>query len=109
MRESLNMCTILLRSSRTGPDIASFSKLAKTYYQVSMLLFGKDKGPTPYKLKMLFYPKLIESGHIITPWNHMCEGLERSNHNANKAFQSKTMRGGGKQSTHDPLSFDLRF
>ena len=74
-----------------------------------MLLFGKDKGLTPYKLKMLLYPQLIESGHIITPWNHMCEGLEKSNHNANKAFQSKTMRGGGKQSTQDPLFFELQF
>ena len=43
MRESLNMCTILLRSSRTGLDITSFTKWAETYYQVSMLLFGKDK------------------------------------------------------------------
>ena len=72
-----------------------------------MLLFGKDKGLTPYKLKMLLYPELIESGHIITPWNHMCEGLEKSNYNANKAFQSKTMRGGGKQSTQDPPFFEL--
>ena len=109
LRESLNMCTILLRSSRTGLDITSFSKWSETYYQVLILLFGKDKGLTPYKLKMLLYPQLIESGHIITPWNHMCEGLEKSNHNANKAFQSKTMRGGGKQSTQDPLFFELQF
>ena len=109
MRESLNMCTILLRSSRTGLDITSFTKWAETYYQVSMLLFGKDKGLTPYKLKMLLYPQLIESGHIITPWNHMCECLEKSNHNANKAFQSKTMRGGGKQSTQDPLFSSFNF
>ena len=109
LRESLNMCTILLRNSRTGLDIASFGKWAETYYQVSMLLFGKDKGLTPYKLKMILYPQLIESGHIITPWDHMCEGLEKSNHNANKAFQSKTMRGGGKQSTQDPLFFELQF
>ena len=109
LRESLNMCTILLRSSRTGLDITSFTKWSETYYQVSMLLFGKDKGLTPYKLKMLLYPQLIESGHIITPWNHMCEGLEKSNHNANKAFQSKTMRGGGKQSTQDPFFSSFNF
>ena len=78
---SLNVCTIILRSSRTGLDVTSFSKGAETYYQVSMLLFGKDKGLTPYKLKMLLYPQLIESGHTITPWNHLCED------------QSKTMRG----------------
>lgn len=109
MRKSLNMCTILLRSSQNGLDIASFTKWAETYYQVSILLFGKDKGLTPYKLKMLLYPQLIESGHIKTPWNHMCEGLEKSNHNANKAFQCKTMRGGGKQSTQDPLFSSFNF
>ena len=103
MRESLNMCTILLRSSRTCLDITSFRKWAETYYQVSMVLFGKDKGLTPYKLKMLLNPQVIESGHIIIPWNHMCECLEKTNHNAKKAFQSKTMRGGEKQSTQDPL------
>ena len=44
MRESPNMCTILLRSSsRTGLDITSFSKWAETYYQVSMLLFWQRK------------------------------------------------------------------
>ena len=109
LRESLNMCTILLRCSRTGLDITSFSKWAESYYQVSMLLFGKDKRLTPYKLKTLLYPQLIESGHIITPWNHMCKGLEKSNHIAYKAFQSKTMRSGGKQSTQDPLFSSFHF
>ena len=71
------------------------------------ITFWQRKRLTPYKLKMLLYPQLIESGHIITPWNEMCQVLEKSNHIANKAFQSKTMRGGGKQSTQEPfLSFN---
>ena len=40
---------------------------------------------------------------MITPWSHMCEGLEKSNQKANKAFQSKTMSDGGEQSTQDPV------
>ena len=48
-------------------------------------------------------PQLVESGFIRWPFDHMCEGLEKSNHRANRDFQTKMMRGGGKIHHNDPL------
>lgn len=108
LRSSLNKCVSLLRASKEGLDVQEFNKWAETYYQTSLLLFG-EKGLTPYKLKMMLFPTLVESGYIQTPWYHMCEGLEKSNHHAHKDFQTRTMRGGGSVYHQDPLFLELFF
>ena len=58
---------------------------------------------------MLLFPSLVASGHIETPWNHICEGLEKSNHHANKDFQTRTMRGGGCMYHQDPMFLECFF
>ena len=67
------------------------------------------KGLSPYKLKLPLIAQLVESGYIKKPWNHICEGLEKSNHNANRNFQSRTIRGGGSIYHQDPLFLDTAF
>ena len=100
LRHSLNQCVLCLRSEEFNCD--TFKKWAETYYQTNVLIFG-HAGLTPYKLKMMMFPQLVESGFIQRPFDHMCEGLEKSNHHANRDFQTKTMRGGGKIYHKDPL------
>ena len=108
LRRSLNQCAILLRDSKDGLDLQQFSHWAEAYYQTSLLLFG-EKGLTPYKLKLTIFPSLVTSGFIDSPWNHMCEGLEKSNHHAHKDFQTRTMRGGGLLHHQDPLFLECCF
>jgi len=102
LRRSLNNSVIILRDSREGLDVHEFKRWSEVYYQTSLLLFGV-KGVTPYKMKLTLFPPLIASGYITSPWYHMCESLEKSNHHAHKDFQSRTMRGGGFIYTQDPL------
>lgn len=108
LRKSLNNCVIMLRNSKEGLDLTEFTKWAETYYQASIMLLGEE-GLTPYKLKLLLFPTLIESGFIKSPWDHMCEGVEKSNHHAHRNFQTKSMRGGGLMHNHDPLFLDTFF
>ena len=108
LRQSLNRCVVLLRDSKTTFDLVEFSHWAEAYYQTSLLLFG-EKGLTPYKLKLTLFPALVRSGHIDSPWFHMCEGLEKSNHHAHKDFQTRTMRGGGFLYSQDPMFLELCF
>ena len=108
LRRSLNYCVRLLRNSKNGLDLPEFSNWADAYYQTSLLLFG-EKGLTPYKLKLTLFPSLVRSGFIYSPWFHMCEGLEKSNHHAHKDFQSRTMRGGGLIHNQDPLFLECCF
>ena len=107
LRQSLNQCAILLRTQGTF-DVDTYKRWAETYFQINLLLFGR-KGLSPYKLKLPLLAQLVESGHIEKPWNHLCEGLEKSNHNANRNFQSRTMRGGGSIYHQDPLFLDTAF
>ena len=100
LRSSLNQCVLCLRAEEF--NCGTFVKWAETYYQINILLFG-HAGLTPYKLKMMIFPQLVENGFILRPFDHMCEGLEKSNHHANRDFQTKTMRGGGKIYHKDPL------
>ncbi len=108
LRKSLNVCSILLRESRECFEYIIFNYWAETYYQCSLLIFG-EKGLTPYKLKLTLFPPLIRSGYIQNPWYHMCEGLEKSNHHAQKDFQTRTMRGGGQMHNQDPMFLELLF
>ena len=108
LRKSLNRCARILRNSNEGFDILEFEKWAETYYQVSIFLFT-DKGLTPYKLKIMLYPALVRSGYIKNPWEHMCEGMEKSNHHAHGNFHSKTLRGGGTLHHQDPLFLECFF
>ena len=100
LRSSLNQCVLCLRAEEFNCE--AFKKCAETYYQTNVLIFG-HAGLTPYKLKMMMFPQLVESGFIQRPYDHMCEGLEKSNHHANRDFQTKSMRGGGKIYHKDPL------
>ena len=55
-------------------------------------------------------PQILEGGFVERPFakcDHMCERLEKSNHHANRYFQTKTMRGGGKHYHKDPLFLQL--
>ena len=85
-----------------------FKKWAEVYYQINILIFG-HASLTPYKLKMLIFPQLVESGYIKRPFDYLCEGLENLNHQANRGFQTKTMRGGGKIYHKDPLFLESSF
>ena len=107
LRKSLNQCVKLLRCSENFDSI-EFSKWAETYYQTSVLLFGQA-GLTPYKLKLLLIPQILKRGLIDVPWNHMCEGHEKSNHHAHKNFQTKTLRGGGIIHHQDPFFLENVF
>ena len=107
LRHSLNQCAILLRSQGVF-DVDTYKRWAETYFQINLLLFGQ-KGLSPYKLKIPLIAQLVESGYIEKPWNHLCEGMEKSNHNAHRNFQSRTMRGGGSVNNQDPLYLDTAF
>ena len=100
LRKSLNQCAKLLRSKNF--DLATYKRWSETYYQTNLLIFGAS-GLTPYKLKLLIVPPLVKSGFVIRPFDHMTEAQEKSNHHANKDFQTKTMRGGGRIWQKDPL------
>ena len=104
LRSSLNRCAILLRSEQF--DSQCYKKWAEIYYQTSILLFGEGS-LTPYKLKLAMMPQIVEGGFVERPFDHMREGLEKSNHHANRYFQTKTMRGGGKVYHKDPLFLEL--
>ena len=73
-----------------------------------MLIFG-ELGLTPYKLNLFLMPQLVVRNFIRSPWEHLCETLEKSNYHANKEFQSSTMRGGGRLHNHDPLFLEMFF
>ena len=107
-RKSLNRCVTLLRDSKDGFDLEEFSTWAETYYQTTLLLFT-ETGLTPYKLKLLLIPELVRSGYISNLWDHMCEGLEKSNHHSSGTFHSKTLRGGGCIHHQNPLFLELFF
>ena len=107
LRQSLNQCAILLRTQGTF-DVDTYKRWAETYFQINLLFFGR-KGLSPYKLKVPLIAQLVESGYIEKLWNHLCEGLEKSNHNANRNFQSRIMRGGGSIYHQDPLFLDTAF
>ena len=106
-RQSLNNMNIILRGSKNGfPQklIDEYNFWAETYYHISMAFFGEV---TPYKVKILLVPKLVESGCIRSPWDHLTEAMEHSNHRAHQFYHQKTMRGGGKLLHVDPMLQDL--
>ena len=103
LRKSLNNCTIYLRASKNTLDREKFMYWSEVYYHSSILLFGENEGLTPYKLKMLLIPQILDAGFCKPPWHHMCEAQEKSNHHANKDFQTRTMRGGGLRHHQDPM------
>ena len=107
LRSSLNNCVKLLRT-KTGFNLDIFKQHAETYYQTSIMLFGSS-GLTPYKLKLLIIPRLIESGHIKFTWSHLCESMEKSNHHAHRDFHAKTMKGGGNVNNQDPMFLEPFF
>jgi hypothetical protein len=107
LRRSLNECVKLLRSSSTGLHIAEYRHWAEVYYQMSWMLFGED-GLTSYKIKLLLVADLCgPEKPIVTPWNHMTESLEKSNHAAQRFSQLRTMRFGGQKYHEDPTFQDL--
>ena len=106
-RQSLNNMNIILRGSKNGfPQelIDEYNFWAETYYHISMAFFGEV---TPYKVKLLLIPKLVEAGCIRSPWDHLTEAMEHSNHRGHQFYHQKTMRGGGKIIHVDPMLQDL--
>ena len=98
---------IILRGSKNGfPQklIDEYNFWAETYCHISMAFFGEV---TPYKMKLLLIPKLVETGCIRSPWDHLTEAMEHSNHRAHQFYLQKTMRGGGKIIHVDPMLQDL--
>jgi hypothetical protein len=57
----------------------------------------------------MLIPHLLSLGYIKTPWNHMTEAMEKSNHHAHKDYQTRTMRGGGLMTNEDPVYLDAHF
>ena len=100
LRKSLNQCAKLLRAQNFNP--AAYKRWSEIYYQTNLLIFGVS-GLTSYKLKLLIMPQLVEGGFVRRPFDHMTEALEKSNHDANKDYHTKTMRGGGRDHNKDPL------
>ena len=100
LRSSLNQCVLCLRAEELNSEM--FKKWAEVYYQINI-------GLTPYKMKMLMFSQLVESEYIKRPFDHLCEGPEKSNHQANRGFQTNTMRGGGKIYHKDPLFLESSF
>lgn len=88
-------------------DIDNFNFWAETYYQSNLANFGAA-GLTPYKLKLMLFSNLT-ADRIATPWNHMTEGLEKSNHRAHRDYQTRTMRNGGMEYHIDPNLLDCIF
>ena len=110
-RQSLNQISNITRDCSTSMNEAELQKYifwAETYYQISLALFA-DKAITPYKLKAALIPQLLEKGFIQTPYNHLTEGLENSNHHSNKNFFARTMRGGGRIWTQNPAIMDMYY
>ena len=54
-------------------------------------------------------PQLVVSSFIRSPWANLCEALEKSNHPANKDFQSRTLRGGGRLHNQGTLFLEMFF
>ena len=110
LRRSLNESIRHLRDQHQF-DKNAFSRAAETYYQVSLMLFGDNEsyGLTPYKLKLMLIPQLLDAGHIQLPYNHLTEATEKSNHHAHKLYSTKTMRGGGLLRHEDPVFLDIYF
>ena len=89
LQHSLNKCTMYLRLSKNGLNTEQVKFWPESYYQ-SLLLFPGKNGLTPYKLKMLLIPQIMDTWFVQSPWHHMCEAMEKSNHHAHKDFQTKT-------------------
>ena len=106
-RQSLNNMNTILRGSKNRfPQklIDEYSFWADTYYHLSMAFFGEV---TPFQVKLLLIPKLVDAGCIRSPWDHLTEAMEHSNLRAHQIFHQKTMRGGGNLFHVDPMLQDL--
>jgi hypothetical protein len=110
MRRSLYRCIRLLRQARSLNtfDVEKYKFWAESYYQITMCIFTKD-GLTPYKLKLCMLPQILNQNFLISPWHHMVEALEKSNHHANKDYHTRTMRSGGNFYSWDPNLADILF
>lgn len=106
--KALNKCYEIARN-KTRFDVDLYKFWVETYYQSTLVIFGSEAF-TAYKLKLDIVWRLVESGNISLPWNHMTEGSENSHHTANKDYHSKTMRDGGISTRHLNSSYlDLYF
>ena len=103
---SANFLRIILQASKHGLNTEQFKFLSESFYQISLLLFSGKEGLTRYKFKMLLIPQIMDAVFVRSPWHHMCEAMENSNHHAHKDFQTKTMRGRGNLYNLDPLFYE---
>ena len=58
---------------------------------------------------MLQISQLVVNNFIRSPWEHLRQALEKSNHHANKDFQSRTIRGRGRLHNQDLLFLEMFF
>ena len=110
-RKSLNQLTVLMRTRKKfeEQDFSDYKYWSEIHYHISIVLFDVKLGLTPYRLKLCLIPQLLEGGYIESPFNHLCEGPEKSNHHVHRDFQQKTMRGGGTVRHADPMFLEMFF
>ena len=82
--------------------------LTNLFYRMNTLTIWHD-GLIPYELDLTMFPQSVESGFIQRLFDLLCEGLEKSNHQTNRGFQTTTMRGGGEIIHKDSLFFESSF
>ena len=92
-RESLEEMSELARDASqwrfSKENRAKYSEHAEVYYQLSIALFPEKEALTPYKLKLMLLPQICEDEKVFSPWDHITESLEKSNHKSQNDFHSK--------------------
>ena len=106
LQHSLNKCTIILRRSKNILNTEHFKFWSEQYYQSLLLLFFRERRTHPLQIENVANPQIMDAWFVRSPWHHLCEAIDKSNHHAHKDFQTKTMRSGTKLNNTDPLLFD---
>ncbi len=94
---------------KTKDDVEELEKWVETYYQSNILLFPVDKAFTPYKAKLLVFPRLLRAGNIISLFEHLTEATENSNHGVNALYSTHSMRDGGSTEYNVTSEFEDLF
>ena len=100
---SLNKSVVIFAVIQTRTRRGAIQVLVRDILPVFAASFFRKRRSDNYKLKMMLVPAIMQAGFVRSPWHHMCEAMEKSNHHAHKDFQTKTMRGGMKLYNPDPL------
>lgn len=109
MLSAHNFFTFCRDPTKNLSDISELETWIETYFQCNLILFGDLKWTTPYKSKMIVLPELLRRRGISSIFNHMAEGMENSNHGANRWFHRHSMRDGGTFNRSTSSEFDDLF